>query len=503
MAARPGRTIRQLSSNVAGWGFETVLSMLVFALALGLAFRTQGERSHPDRLARPEPWPGSGDGAHCSARVQFGFEVNRGQARDEVQFISRGNDYTLFLSPREVVLSLTETEPLSGVLATPTPAEPLPRAGATKTRSVIRMRLIGSNRGPDLEGIGPLEGKSHYLIGNEPDHWIRDVQRYAKVKYRQVYPGIDMVFHGTGGRLEFDFELAPAADPKAIGVEVIGAEELLLGPLGDLNLRAGSQSISIKAPTVFQKGDNENLIPGRFRITGKNRFGFDIGPYDVNKPLVIDPVLSFSTYLAGSAGATGLGIATDASGNIYVTGDASSADFPVRNPIQSAYGGSGDIFVAKFNPSGSELIYSTFIGGNSFDTPFDIAVDSSGNACITGTGKAHKSGVQFLAGTDFGVPYVVPGFSLHELALFVQAGFTPLEALQTATINPAKFLDQADSLGTVEKGKLADLVLLEANPLEDIHNTQKINAVVVNGRLIPKSELQAMLASVEAEANKK
>ncbi|HEV8483608.1 MAG TPA: amidohydrolase family protein, partial [Blastocatellia bacterium] len=107
------------------------------------------------------------------------------------------------------------------------------------------------------------------------------------------------------------------------------------------------------------------------------------------------------------------------------------------------------------------------------------------------------------AGTDFGVPYVVPGFSLHELALFVQAGFTPLEALQTATINPAKFLDQADSLGTVEKGKLADLVLLEANPLEDIHNTQKINAVVVNGRLIPKSELQAMLASVEAEANKK
>jgi hypothetical protein len=118
--------------------------------------------------------------------------------------------------------------------------------------------------------------------------------------------------------------------------------------------------------------------------------------------------------------------------------------------------------------------------------------------------EAHKSGVQFLAGTDFGVPYVVPGFSLHdELALFVQAGFTPLEALQTATINPARFLGQLDSLGTVEKGNLADLVLLDANPLEDIHNTQKINAVVVNGKLIPKSELQAMLASVEAEANKK
>jgi hypothetical protein len=119
-------------------------------------------------------------------------------------------------------------------------------------------------------------------------------------------------------------------------------------------------------------------------------------------------------------------------------------------------------------------------------------------------GEAHKGGVQFLAGTDFGVPYIVPGFSLHdELALFVQAGFTPLEALQTATINPAKFLGLLDSLGTVEKGKLADLVLLEANPLEDIRNTQKINAVVVNGRLIPKSELQAMLARIEAEANKK
>jgi hypothetical protein len=119
-------------------------------------------------------------------------------------------------------------------------------------------------------------------------------------------------------------------------------------------------------------------------------------------------------------------------------------------------------------------------------------------------GEARKSGVRFLAGSDFGVPNIIPGFSLHnELALFVEAGFTAMEALQTATINPAKFLGILDSLGTVEKGKLADLVLLEANPLEDIHNTQKINAVVVNGRLTLKSELQAMLASVEAEANKK
>jgi len=118
--------------------------------------------------------------------------------------------------------------------------------------------------------------------------------------------------------------------------------------------------------------------------------------------------------------------------------------------------------------------------------------------------EAHKSGVRFLAGSDAGFPNVIWGVSLHdELALFVQAGFTPMEALQTATINPAKFFGMLDSLGTVEKGKLADLVLLDANPLEDIHNTQKINAVVVNGRLIPKSELQAMLARVEAEANKK
>jgi imidazolonepropionase-like amidohydrolase len=119
-------------------------------------------------------------------------------------------------------------------------------------------------------------------------------------------------------------------------------------------------------------------------------------------------------------------------------------------------------------------------------------------------GGMHQAGIALLAGSDFGVAYLLPGFSLHdELALFVQAGFTPMEALQTATINPAKFLGRLDSLGTVEKGKLADLVLLDANPLADIHNTQKINAVVVNGRLIPKSELQAMLASVEAEANKK
>jgi imidazolonepropionase-like amidohydrolase len=118
-------------------------------------------------------------------------------------------------------------------------------------------------------------------------------------------------------------------------------------------------------------------------------------------------------------------------------------------------------------------------------------------------GEAHKSGVQFLAGSDFGLPYIVPGFSLHdELALFVRAGFTPMEALQTATINPAKLLGKLDSLGTVEKGKLADLVLLEANPLDDIRNTEKINAVVVNGRVVAKSELQMMLATLEAAANK-
>jgi len=118
--------------------------------------------------------------------------------------------------------------------------------------------------------------------------------------------------------------------------------------------------------------------------------------------------------------------------------------------------------------------------------------------------EAHRAGVPFLAGTDFGIPYVIPGFSLHdELALFVEAGFTPMEALQTARVNPAKFFRLVDSLGTVEKGKIADLVLLDANPLQDIHNTQKINAVVVNGRLIPKPQLESMLAQVEADAKKK
>lgn len=115
----------------------------------------------------------------------------------------------------------------------------------------------------------------------------------------------------------------------------------------------------------------------------------------------------------------------------------------------------------------------------------------------------HKAGVQFLAGTDSGIEYRIPGFDLHtELAFLVEAGLTPMEALQAATVNPARWLGLEKTLGTVEKGKIADLVLLDANPLDDIHNTQQINAVVVNGRFIPKSELQAMLANIESQARK-
>ena len=278
---------------------------------------------------------------------------------------------------------------------------------------MISMRLMGEALGTKVAGTDQLPGTSNYLIGNDPKKWRRNVPNYAKVKYSEVYPGVDLLYYGNqGGELEYDFVVAPGADPAAIRFALSGAENEPQGQSkerklkfkidlqGDLVIKTRDGEVRFHKPVIYQTAVNEGqraTVDGHYTWRGGNQVGFKIGAYDHSKPLFIDPVLSYATYLGGSVEDAGAAIAVDSSGNAYLAGATSSADFPTANPIQATCNGGsgcangGDVFVAKLSANGSALLYSTFLGGSGLDEGNGIAVDSSGNAYVTG----------FTESTDF------------------------------------------------------------------------------------------------------
>jgi len=302
------------------------------------------------------------------------FEANRGQADPEVRFIARGSGYTLFLTAAETVLSFPEP-----------PAPGRRNEKQTGKPTVLRMKLVGANGGASVAGLDELPGKSNYFIGNDPSKWRTNVPTYGKVEYRDVYPGVNLVYYGNGRQLEHDFVVAPGADPSLIRLAVEGAGKMELDARGDLVLRDGTGDVHLRKPVAYQEVDGvRRSVAGGFALTDKQQVGFELGDYDRDEPLVIDPVLVYSTYLGGSGDDQASGIAVDSAGNAYVTGVTSSANFPTATPLQGANAGYSDAFVAKLNPTGSALVYSTYLGGSGQDSGDGIAVDSSGNAYLTG-----------------------------------------------------------------------------------------------------------------------
>jgi hypothetical protein len=246
------------------------------------------------------------------------------------------------------------------------------------------MKLLGANPASDVSGVDEMPGKSNYFIGNDAKKWHTNVPMYAKVKYKSVYSGIDLVYYGNQRQLEYDFVVAPGADPRRIQLGVRGARKISRIEDGDLVLAMDAGEIRWHKPVAYQeKGGARQEIAVRYAINGKNRVGFQVADYDLRRPLFIDPLI-YSTYLGGSGGDQCTGIAVDNLGNAYVTGNTASTDFPTKNPLQPSYNGGADAFVAKLNPSGSALVYSTYLGGSGGDGGYGIAVDSSGNAYITG-----------------------------------------------------------------------------------------------------------------------
>jgi hypothetical protein len=293
-------------------------------------------------------------------QIPLSFEANQGQTDSRVNFLSQGNGYALFLTPTQAVLSLKQGD----------------------TSNVVSMTVVGANPASHAVGVDEQASVSNYLIGNDSSQWHTDVPNYGKVEYRRVYRGIDLVYHGDQMQLEYDFVIAPGAKPRAIRLAFDGIRSASIDRTGNLVFHTSGGDVVEHAPVVYQEvNGHHKAVAGRYVLKGHHRVGFHVGRYDHSKPLVIDPALSYSTYLGNGRGDA---IAVDNSGSAYVTGSTSSTNFPTKHPLQAANAGYDDAFVTKFKADGSALVYSTYLGGSGLDQGRGIAVDPAGNAYVTG-----------------------------------------------------------------------------------------------------------------------
>lgn len=377
-------------------------------LALASVVRPMGSLSPETASVLAAPLPGTTLSDHRRAqlvqgygRLPLAFEKNQGQTDGQVKYLARGAGYALFLTGDEAVLSLRAE---SGKSVIPADAEILRSEHAQakldsrlrgndkqmKT-AVVRARLLGASRSAKVAGEAPLPGKSNYLVGEDPRRWHTDVEQYARVRYEDVYPGVDLVYYGNQGQLEYDFVLAPHTDPARIKLAYAGADQLRLDDQGDLRIHTASGDLVQHKPLVYQTVDGQRKsIEGAFKLSrsrsGRQQVAFALGAYDRSLALTIDPVLAYSTYLGGTGNDAADAIAVDSAGNAYIAGSTTSTDFPgaSTSAIQPVNTGGIDAFVAKLNASGSALVYSTYLGGTGNDFARAIAVDNGGEVYIAG-----------------------------------------------------------------------------------------------------------------------
>lgn len=303
------------------------------------------------------------------------FEKNVGQSDSQTKFLARGQGHTFYFTDADTLL-IAESSNDQDRLST-----------ARGSRSLPRMKLLGASSQAEIVGVDESPGKSNYFIGDDPKRWLADVPTYAAISRRGVYPGIDVIYHGNRTEIEYDFVIAPGADAGLIKIATEGTESLRLAADGDLVLQTTNGEIRQHKPVVYQEvGGMHISISCRYLLEG-NEVGFDLGNYDPCLPLVIDPVLSYSTYLGGSTRDEGNGIAVDSMGNVYVAGYTNSANFPMVTTSQVARGDCspcGNVFVTKLNATGTASVYTTILGGSHAEVATGITVDSSGNAYVIG-----------------------------------------------------------------------------------------------------------------------
>jgi hypothetical protein len=342
-----------------------VSAVLPFAALLSLA------QIAPSGLAKNPP-------AYL-ASPPVGFEVNQGQTSPQVRFISRGKGYTAFLTAGGMTLALHANQrPVQS-------ASVGASVSAASTSSAIQLKLVGANGNPAIVGENPLPGKANYFIGRDPAKWHTNVATYAQVRYKGVYPGIDLVYYGSHQRLEYDFVVSPGSDPGQIQFEVQGAKQTSLDAAGDLVLFTGTGEVHFQSPSIYQESNGTRVpVAGAYVLQDSNHVAFQVARYDSSAPLLIDPVLVYSTDLGGSGDDQPYGIAVDSAGDFYVAGYTDSIDFPLAT-LGTLPAGNTHVFVAKLDATGSNLIYADYVGGNNQDYGYALALDSADEVYVTGS----------------------------------------------------------------------------------------------------------------------
>jgi hypothetical protein len=308
-------------------------------------------------------------GAQKSAPMPIIFETNRGQVAQNYRFVSRHSALEMLFSSDGVDLVVGDSK---------------------KQPPKITFRLLDSRQSVVPEARNPLRSVSNYLVGNNPSRWLHDVPNQAQVVYREIYPGIELLFHGDNGQLEHDFHVASGADPGTIRFSISGVDTVALDATGNLELSLPGSKFLLRRPVAYQESpQGEEIVQSAFVLDDDGSVGFRVGAYDRSRELVIDPVFVFSTYLAGNTADWATAITSDSTGNVYVTGYTNSLDFPIANGIQPTASGSPVAFVSKLDPTGHTLLYSTYLGGSSRNYGNSIAVDSSGNIIVAGVSSSN------------------------------------------------------------------------------------------------------------------
>lgn len=317
-------------------------------------------------------------------KLPLSFIENIGQVDKSVSYYLKGKQGSVYFTKEAIVYNLFFNKGSNHTERRLDETVAQKRMG-TSRRISFSLRPAGANSKLELVSNNILPGRVNYFIGNDPNKWHTDVPIYREILYKDLYNGIDLKIYGTNNRMEYDFIVSPGADPGDIAIECEGVDGLKIDEKGDLLIETSLGNIRHLKPLIYQKIKGErHTVKGSFRLT-KNTFAFDIKNYNKDYPLIIDPLtMTYSTFLGGSELDQGESIAVDSAGNAYVVGITGSTDFPTKNAFEETFSGDTSAFVTKINQSGDGLIYSTFIGGNAAVRAWDVAVDTSGSAYITG-----------------------------------------------------------------------------------------------------------------------
>ena len=291
-------------------------------------------------------------------KLPLSFIRNDGQIDERIRFYEKGSGHGTFFSKEGISISLNS--------------------------DLVKLTFLNANKSPEIVALNQQTGKVNYFTGNNPAKWKTNIPTFSSVLYKEVYPGIDIKFYGNNSQMEYDIIVQPGADPAKVNFSYDGIKDLKVTEGGDLEIVLNQGSIIQKSPVIYQEIEGERVqVKGSFKID-KSSYRFELASYNKDFPLVIDPVLIYSTYVGGSNNEEIRDIKVDSSGNVYVIGDTYSTDFPVASAIYGTNAGSADAFVTKIDASGTAVVYSTYLGGSAYDRGTRLFVDASGSVYVSG-----------------------------------------------------------------------------------------------------------------------